>query len=358
MVSDLTDVEVYRQTMSFRRPGRVLFAADFTPDLYQRLVAHTGAKDLLGHYGMWKRAWIGPRRPAELPPIDYTVYFKDDALPPGTTIDGAGVAHIPGSMFHFTKMLSPLRNATSIQQIHEYPLENPTVWDWSRVKADVDKAHAEGTVTAAFVGHMYETAWQIRGYEEFLMDMLTQPEWAHAMLGRVIEHKTEHARRLAEAGVDVIMCGDDVANQRALMFEPSMWREFMLSRWRNVWATIHQTNPDARIWYHSDGNITAIIGELVEAGVNILNPLQPECLDVDAVYAEFGGRVALDGVMGTQSTMPWGTPSDVKVRVKEVIEKYGRRGGLFVTPTHVLEPEVPLANIDAFAEACREYGAS
>jgi len=350
------DLDVYRQTMSFHRPERVLFAADFTPDLRERLVRHTGTEDLLGHYGMWKRAWIGPARPEGFVPIDYSVYFKDDELPPGTTLDGAGVAHMPGSMFHFTKMLAPLRNATSIQQILEYPLDNTLEWDWSHVKPAVDKAHADGTVAVGWVGHMYETAWQIRGYEEFLMDMLTQPAWAHAMLDRVIEHKTEHCRRLAEAGVDIITCGDDVANQRALMFEPSMWREFMLNRWKPVWDAAHQANPRTHIWYHSDGNISAIIGDLVAAGVNILNPLQPECLDVDAVHAEFGGRVALDGVMGTQTTMPWGSPDDVRARVKEVIENYGRNGGLFVTPTHVLEPEVPLANIDAFAAACREYG--
>ncbi|MCL2700848.1 MAG: uroporphyrinogen decarboxylase family protein [Phycisphaerae bacterium] len=351
-----SDLEVYRQTMSFRRPGRVLFAADFTPDLRERLVKHTGSEDLLGHYGMWKRAWVGPRRPEGLAKIDYSVYYKDDTLPPGTTIDDSGVAHIPGGFYHFTKMLSPLRNATSIEQIQSYPLDNTLEWDWSQVKADVDKAHAEGIVVGAWVGHMYESAWQIRGYEEFLTDMLTQPAWAHAMLERVIETKAERCRRLAEAGVDVLQCGDDVASQRALMFEPAMWREFMLSRWRKVWAAAHAANPGVHVWYHSDGDITAIIGELIEAGVNILNPLQPECLDVDAVFAEFGGRVAFDGVMGTQSTMPWGTPADVKARVKEIIQKYGQNGGLFVTPTHILEPEVPLANIDAFADACREYG--
>jgi len=351
-----SDLEVYRQTMSFRRPERVLFAADFTPDLRERLIQHTGTEDLLGHYGMWQRAWIGPRRPEGLPKPDFSSYFKDETLPPGTTISGEGVAQIPGSMYHFTKILSPLRNATSIQQILEYPLYHTLDWDWSQVKAAVDKAHAQGTVAVGWVGHMYETAWQIRGYEEFLTDMVAQPAWAHAMLDRVIEHKAGHARRLAEAGVDVLLCGDDVASQRALMFEPSMWREFMLSRWSKVWSAVHKANPDTHVWYHSDGDISAIVGELVAAGVNILNPLQPECFDVDAVYAEFGGRVAFDGVMGTQSTMPWGTPSDVKARVKEVIEKYGRHGGLFVTPTHVLEPEVPLANIDAFAEACREYG--
>jgi uroporphyrinogen decarboxylase len=110
------------------------------------------------------------------------------------------------------------------------------------------------------------------------------------------------------------------------------------------------------IWYHSDGNLLPVIGDLVEAGLDILNPLQPECLDVEEVHRRFGKRLTFDGCIGTQSTMPFGTPDAVRARVKELIEKYGRSGGLMLSPTHVLEPEVPLANIDAFAAACREFG--
>jgi uroporphyrinogen decarboxylase len=119
---------------------------------------------------------------------------------------------------------------------------------------------------------------------------------------------------------------------------------------------VKSIHPETRIHYHSDGNIFDIVGDLIDAGVDILNPLQPECLDVDEVHRRYGGRVTFDGAIGTQSTMPFGTPDDVRARVKEVIDKYGRNGGLMIAPTHVLEPEVPLENIDAFFDACREYG--
>ena len=108
-------------------------------------------------------------------------------------------------------------------------------------------------------------------------------------------------------------------------------------------ATVEHRRP-ARVLCH------------IEAGVDILNPLQPECLDVDAVYEQYGDRLSFDGCIGTQSTMPWGTPDDVRARVDEVIGKYGQDGGLIISPTHVLEPEVPLENIDALFDACREYG--
>lgn len=87
-----------------------------------------------------------------------------------------------------------------------------------------------------------------------------------------------------------------------------------------------------------------------------MNPVQPECVDIDAIYQKYGNHLTFDGTIGTQTTMPFGTPKEVKKRVREVINKYGQNGGLIVSPTHVLEPEVPLSNIEAFAEACMEYG--
>ncbi|MFP4054037.1 MAG: uroporphyrinogen decarboxylase family protein [Phycisphaerae bacterium] len=174
------------------------------------------------------------------------------------------------------------------------------------------------------------------------------------MLDRLFENNRFRAVEAARAGVDAIYCGDDVANQQAMMFSPAMWRRFMLSRWSKVWAAARQIKPDIKIHYHSDGNILDIVPDLVEAGLDILNPVQPECLDADAIYARFNGRLSFDGCIGTQSTMPWGTPDEVRTRVRECIDRYGRGGGLILAPTHILEPEVPIANIEAFVDACRE----
>ena len=220
----------------------------------------------------------------------------------------------------------------------------------------VASRHAQGKVAGACIGHMYETAWQIRGYEQFLMDMIERPAWCACLLDRLTEQNMHKAIAYAEAGADLIRTGDDVANQTNMMFSPRMWRKFMLSRWKPVWQTIKSINPNCRIWYHSDGNISDIVDDLVDAGVDILNPVQPECLDIDALHKRYGDRVTFDGCIGTQSTMPFGTVEDVRQRVKTVIDKYGRNGGLLISPTHVLEPEVPLENIDAFFDACREYG--
>jgi uroporphyrinogen decarboxylase len=353
----MTDLENFRATVEHAGPDRVFYYASFTPDLKKRVQEHAG-QDYARHYGYFWPQWVGFKRPDDLPKLDFSKYWegKMETLPEGTTINADGVAMVPSGFYHFWGYVSPLRNAADLSEIENYPLEDFSKWDASGLKKAVDEAHAQGRVTQSFVGHMYETAWQIRGYEQFLMDMIERPAWAQCLLDRIAAQNRIKAVGLAKAGVDWIQTGDDVANQKAMMFQPDMWREMMLSRWAATWKAIKEIHSRAVIWYHCDGNLLAVIGDLVEAGMDILNPLQPECLDVEEVHRRYGKRLTFDGCIGTQSTMPWGKPADVKARVKDLIEKYGRRGGLILSPTHVLEPEVPLANIDAFADACREYG--
>ncbi len=351
-----TDLEDFIATTEHRRPSRILYHAGFTEDLRRRVIEHIGTSDIAGHYGFYATVGLALRRPDDLPPLDYSRYWEGEDLPEGTTFDAHGVAMVPAHFYHFWGYVSPLRNATSLKEIEDYPLEDYTKWDASHLAATVAEAHAQGKVACGSVGHMYETAWQIRGYEQFLLDTVERPAWAECLLERLAEQNMVKATAFARAGADVIHCGDDVANQKSLMFSPETWRRLIHSRWARIWKAVKEINPDVRIWYHSDGNIQAIVGELVEAGLDILNPLQPECLDLDAIHRRFGRRLTFDGCIGTQSTMPFGTPDEVRARVKEIIEKYGREGGLIISPTHVLEPEVPLENIDALFAACREFG--
>jgi uroporphyrinogen decarboxylase len=352
----VTDLEAFRATVEHRRCGRILYYASFTPDLERRVREHIGRQDIAAHYGFYEPVSLDIPRPAGVPPLDYSRYWHDQTLPEGTRFDEFGVAMAPSGFYHFWKYVSPLRNARSLSEIENYPLEDYSTWDSSSLPGQVAAAHGTGKVAVGWVGHMYETAWQIRGYEQFLMDLIDQPAWAECLLERLFRQNLARAVAFAKAGADCLRCGDDVANQRAMMFSPDTWRAMIFSRWSGLWATVKSIQPDVKIWYHSDGNIQAVIGEMVDAGLDILNPLQPECLEVDAVYARFNRRLCLDGCIGTQSTMPHGSPDDVRRRVEEVIDKYGRNGGLIVSPTHVLEPDVPIANIDAFAEACRRYG--
>ncbi len=349
----MTQRERFMATVSGQRPEGILYTAGFTPDLHRRLVEHAGTEDLAGHYGFFSPVTIGPKAPAGYTPPDYSVYYKGQELPAGTTINADGVAMIPAGFYHFSRHLSPLRNAQSIGQIQAYPIPDESDWCTDHLAGEVAAAHEAGRVARGGIGHMYETAWQVRGYEEFLVDMIDRPEWAMCLLDKLAARNLVRAVAAARAGADMLDCGDDVANQRSMMFSVPMWREFMLARWSKVFSAVREANPNTRIWYHSDGNIEAIIPDLMEAGVTILNPVQPECMDPAALRQKYPD-LNFHGTIGTQSTMPWGTPDDVRRTVRERIETCGAEGRLILGPTHVLEPEVPIANIEAYVDAARE----
>ncbi len=98
-----------------------------------------------------------------------------------------------------------------------------------------------------------------------------------------------------------------------------------------------------------------MIPHLIDAGVDVLDPVQPECMDFGEIHAQFGDRLSFHGTIGTQSTMPFGTPDDVRREVFKNLEIAGEKGGLFVCPTHLLEPNVPVENVVAYIKACQDF---
>ena len=134
----------------------------------------------------------------------------------------------------------------------------------------------------------------------------------------------------------------------------SLWRKHLKTRWAKIYTAAREINPDIQIFYHSDGNIMEILEELIEIGVTILNPLQPECMDVPKAKKICEGRVVFSGTIGTQYLMSFGSAKDVRKEVRRVKREYGYDGGLIIEPTHGLEPEVPVENVLAFIETVRD----
>ena len=185
--------------------------------------------------------------------------------------------------------------------------------------------------------------------------MMSDDPIAEACLDRILGVKREMAGRYAALGVDVIIYGDDVGTERAMMMSADMWRKWLKPRLREVIRAAKDVNPNVLCYYHSDGVIDEIIGDLIEVGVDILNPVQPECMDPIKIKERFGGELSFWGTLGTQTTMPFGTPGDVRRVCAEMIEQAGKGGGLVLAPTHLLEPEVPWENIEAFVETAKSY---
>jgi uroporphyrinogen decarboxylase len=281
--------------------------------------------------------WLGPSGP--------------EALASGQ-VDEWGVWWKTGDFHHFAHPDSPLRGLEDLQRLREYPwpdLEAP--YRWEGLCERVAALHERGLAVAAYAGSVFEHSWYLRGMEDLMMDMLAAPTIAHWFFERTAALQQFAAAQFARAGVDIIITGDDVAGQKGMLMKLGVWREFLKPRLAATVRAVKQARPDSFVFYHSDGNMEAVVPELIEIGIDILNPVQPECMDPAAVKLKYGDRLSFWGTVSVQQTMPFGTPEEVRAEVRSRVQTVGKGGGLILAPAHVLGPETPWENIVAFFEA-------
>ena len=139
------------------------------------------------------------------------------------------------------------------------------------------------------------------------------------------------------------------------MMSEQLYCRWIQPRLKKIIDECRKINPDVLVFYHTCGFVEPLIPRLIEAGIDVLNPIQSECMDFEEIYKKYGGQLSFHGTIGTQTVMPYGTPEEVKAEVWKNLDIAGSQGGLFVAPTHLLEPEVPWENVMAYVEACRTY---
>jgi uroporphyrinogen decarboxylase len=203
-------------------------------------------------------------------------------------------------------------------------------------------------------GELFETAYRLRGFEEFLLDLAARKSVAHYLLDQLTAALIQNAVILARAGVDILLLDDDVAMPTGLIVGPATWREFFKPRLAQIIRTARAVAPALIVFYHSDGDFTRLIPDLLEIGVNVINPLQPDCMDATAIKREFGDRLALWGTVGTAALWHHGSPDQIRAEVRHRIETLGP-AGLLLAPAYDLD-FAPFANVAAFCEAVEEYG--
>ncbi len=201
---------------------------------------------------------------------------------------------------------------------------------------------------------IFETAWALRGYEQLLMDMAMNPEQANRLLDLPFTYHKTVTQRLGNLGVDMIWLGDDVGGQNSMLMSPKMWRTYLKPRMAELISSLRVINPQIKIAYHTDGVVYPIIPDLIEIGIDILNPIQPLAMDPEKLKKEYGDRLCFWGSIDIQQTMPFGSPEDVNKEVRTRLKSIGRGGGLIIGPTHNLQLDTPLENLWALVDTVRQ----
>ena len=252
-------------------------------------------------------------------------------------------------MGHYTDIVHrPLADERAIESYRPPDPNRPELYrDAERTIRDFKD---EYWIVGVTVTTIFETAIGLRSLEKLVEDFILHPERAETVLDIPFKFHLTAAKRLVELGVDMIWIGDDVGMQHAMLISPAHWRKFLKPRLAKFISEIKAINPALKVAYHSDGFIDPIIPELAEIGVDVLNPLQPACMDPAKVKLEFGDKLCFWGSIDEQYTLPFGTPDEVRQEVLNRLRTVGKGGGLILAPTHMVQLDTPLENFRAMVE--------
>ncbi|HTO72817.1 MAG TPA: uroporphyrinogen decarboxylase family protein [Gemmatimonadales bacterium] len=243
----------------------------------------------------------------------------------------------------YTEMVShPLSDAAALDSYQPPDPLRPELY--TEAERVIRQFKDEYWIAGVTVTTIFETAWALRGLEQMALDLVADPALAGHILDIPYRYHLAAAKRLVEMGVDMIWTGDDVGAQHAMLIAPKTWRRHLKPRMAEFIATVKAINPDLKLAYHSDGRVDPIIPELIEIGVDILNPIQPACMDPAVIKRTYGDRLCFWGTIDEQCTLPFGTPQQVREEVMLRLESVGADGGLILGPTHHVQLDTPLEN--------------
>jgi uroporphyrinogen decarboxylase len=215
----------------------------------------------------------------------------------------------------------------------------------------------EYPILGAVPSTVFEGSWFLRGFEQFLQDMVDNQDFAEQIMDGVMSFNLEVARRAVELGADIIWLGDDVGIQNAMLISPESWRRHLKPRYAKIIQELKSANKNVRIAFHTDGHIQPIIEDFVDIGLDILNSLQPDSNNLSFIKKRFGGNLSFWGSVDVQHALPFGTPAEVVQEVRLRIEQLAQGGGFIICSSNGIEPSPNVINnIFTYYWALDRYG--
>lgn len=214
------------------------------------------------------------------------------------------------------------------------------------------KENTDAYVLVQIWGSDFEKAYFSRGLENFLADMAADPDYAKGLLDFITHKNLVMLENIVNIpGIDGILLGNDWGSQRGLLMSPEVWRTMIAPGAKQEYDLIHKAGID--VWVHSCGDISRVIPDLTEMGVDVLNPLQPECMDIYAMKQAYGDKITFWGGISTQRTLPNGTPDEVRAETRKVARALSQNGGYITAAAQGIQSDVPFENLCALIDEAR-----
>ena len=207
---------------------------------------------------------------------------------------------------------------------------------------------------AGIYGSHWEKAYFLRGIEPFLADIAGEPEFAKRLLDFIIDTNVEMLPKvLAYPYFDAVLFGSDWGSQKDLIMSPDSWRNLI----KAGEARQYKPAKDAgkKVFVHSCGDIVKIMDDIVELGVDVINPIQPECMNLRMLKERYGDKLSFWGGISTQRTLPYGTPAEVSKEVETTIKLMSQNGGYITSPSQGILPDVPYENIKVLIQTAKGF---
>lgn len=292
------------------------------------------------------------RKKAKLLAVPFDGYY----IQPGENIfeDEWGTRYeMTSDKLHWRYIHHPLVHIEDLED-YEFPDINSPGRFYEAEKTIKEKKGAY-VIGAHLWGSLLEQALALRGYDRFFVDLFRNERFVDRLLDELLKYRIEEAKYFVDLGVDIVQFGDDIGMQTTMLISPNLWSRYFKPRMKELINSVKKySGNNLWIFYHSDGYIEPVIDDLIEIGVQILNPIQPECMNPASIKKRWGDRLVLHGCISIQRTLPFGSREDVKEEVATRIRECGA-GGLILAPSHSPQPDVPIENIVTLYEAAKHF---
>ena len=325
-----------------------------TPEVLDALKQHTGEEDdydLYQKLGLDKIAWLCPNYIAS----ESEGEEVREADPWGVT----SVEIQSGKATYHEVDRPPLAEMEEVEELEDYPdWPDPDRFDYQAILAKAEKARSYGFATLGpWISH-FEIYCRMRGLENALMDVLVEPEFLNAALDRIEQIQTDMLIRFFESvedRVDMVLVSDDLGTQESQLMSVAHWSEFLQPRLKRWCELIHQHGK--KVFYHTDGAARPFIPHLIDCGIDVLNPIQHICADMDRgeLNRDFGKQLIFHGGIENQHVLPHGSAADVRKEVITCLETLGDGGGYLPSSCHNVQAGTPVENVLTLIETVREW---